>query len=228
MLGIRPKVLLVDDEVDTLDFLSYHLDKNGFTVKTVTDGFMALTEARSFEPDIFLIDYMMPDMNGLEFLNFYKKSNPDKHSLFVFLTAKNDDVTQIQAFDQGASDYILKPVKPNIIVSRLNALLRRYKAFNRSSTDVLTFKGLEINPEYYSVHLDGKLVNMARKEFELLKLLADKPGKVFKREELINLGWGEEIIISERNVDVHIYRLRDKLDNRYIKTVKGVGYKFEE
>lgn len=223
-----PKVMLIDDELDTLDFLSYHLDKNGFAVKTASDGFMALKETRTFEPDIFLIDYMMPEMNGLEFLSYYTKQNPNSKSLFVFLTAKNDDLTQIEVLDKGASDYIVKPTKPNVIVSRLNALLRSYSAFNRSRADVLKFDGLEINPEYHTVHLDGVQIVLARKEFELLMLLASRPGKVFRREELLDLAWGEEIIISERNIDVHIYRIREKLNNRFIKTVKGIGYKFEE
>ncbi|NOT36338.1 MAG: response regulator transcription factor [Saprospiraceae bacterium] len=224
----KPKIILVDDEQDTLDFLSYHLDRNGFEVRSATDGFKALTESRNFEPDIFLIDYMMPEMTGLEFLNYYKKANPDSKALFVFLTAKIDDNTQIETLDQGASDFIMKPVKPNVIVSRLNALLRSHNSFNRRQTDVLTFGDLIINPEYYTVHLDGNLLNLARKEFEILLLLASKPGKVFKREEILDQNWGEDIIISERNIDVHIYRIREKLNNRFIKTVKGIGYKFEE
>lgn len=227
MNAVKPKIMLVDDEVDTLEFLSYHLSSRGFIVKTATNGYQALTESKSFEPDIFLLDYMMPEMNGLELLSFYKKSNPKSKSLFVFLTAKNDDLTQIITFDMGASDYIMKPVKPDIIVSRLNALWRSFHGVNVHSDKVIQFDHLEINPEYFSVKLDGEEINLAKKEFDLLHIMTKKPGKVFNRFELMNIAWGEDSLVSERNIDVHIYRLREKLKNRYIKTIKGVGYKFD-
>ncbi|MEO6190747.1 MAG: response regulator transcription factor [Saprospiraceae bacterium] len=224
----RVKVLVVDDELDTLEFLEYHLKLYKFEVRIAPNGIFALDILKEFEPDIILLDYMMPEMDGLEFLVHYKKSYTSSSALIAFLTAKNSDEAQIESLDLGADDFISKPIKPNVLISRMNALLRRKQVLNKlSKNEPLHFDNVIITPESFSVFVGGHEISFPRKEFQLLYLLAEKPGKVFRREEILNLIWGEEVLVGERTVDVHIRKIREKLNDRFIKTIKGIGYKLE-
>ncbi len=221
------KILVVDDEPDILEFLSYNLEKEGFQVETAENGKQALEKAKKSQPDIVLLDVMMPEMDGIEACRTMREMPQFEHTIIAFLTARTEDYSQIVGFETGADDYISKPIKPRVLVSRLKALLRRYEAKESKSTH-LEVGNIQIDRERYLITFEGKEMAVPRKEFELLYLLASKPGKVFKRDEILNEIWGRDIIVGDRTIDVHIRKLREKLGEDLIKTVKGIGYKFEE
>ncbi len=221
------KILVVDDEPDILEFLSYNLEKEGFLVETAENGKQALEKAKKNQPDIVLLDVMMPEMDGIEACRTMREMPQFEHTIIAFLTARTEDYSQIAGFDTGADDYISKPIKPRVLVSRLRALLRRYEAKESKST-FLDVGNIQIDRERYLIIFNGREMAVPRKEFELIYLLASKPGKVFKRDEILNEIWGRDIIVGDRTIDVHIRKLREKLGEELIKTVKGIGYKFEE
>ena len=221
------KILVVDDEPDILEFLSYNLEKEGFSVETAENGKQALEKAKKNHPDIVLLDVMMPEMDGIETCRTMREMPQFENTIIAFLTARTEDYSQIAGFETGADDYISKPIKPIVLVSRLKALLRRYEA-KESKSSFLDVGNIQIDRERYLIIFNGKEMAVPRKEFELLYLLASKPGKVFKRDEILNEIWGRDIIVGDRTIDVHIRKLREKLGEELIKTVKGIGYKFEE
>lgn len=221
------KILVVDDEPDILEFLSYNLEKEGFQVEIAENGKQALEKAKKNQPDIVLLDVMMPEMDGIETCRTMREMPQFEHTIIAFLTARTEDYSQIAGFETGADDYISKPIKPRVLVSRLKALLRRYDA-KESKSSFLDVGNIQIDRERYLIIFNGKEMAVPRKEFELLYLLASKPGKVFKRDEILNEIWGRDIIVGDRTIDVHIRKLREKLGEDLIKTVKGIGYKFEE
>jgi two-component system alkaline phosphatase synthesis response regulator PhoP len=221
------KILLVDDEPDILEFMSYTLKKEGYDVLMASNGNEAISVARKENPQLIMLDIMMPEMDGIETCSELRKIDALKNTLISFLTARNEDYSQIAGFDVGADDYITKPIRPRVLVSRINALLRRQNSDIVKKDDVVSADGLHIDREKYSVTKMGQQIDMRRKEFELLALLASKPGKVFTREEILARVWGNSIVVGDRTVDVHINKLREKLGNEYIRTIKGVGYKFE-
>ena len=220
------KILVVDDEPDILEFLSYNLEKEGFLVETAENGKQALEKAKKNQPDIVLLDVMMPEMDGIEACRTMREMPQFEHTIIAFLTARTEDYSQIAGFETGADDYISKPIKPRVLVSRLKALLRRYEAKESKST-FLDVGNIQIDRERYLIIFNGKEMAVPRKEFELLYLLAVKPGRVFLRNEILNQVWGNDVIVGDRTIDVHIRKIRQKLGIDCITTVKGVGYKFE-
>lgn len=226
------KILLVDDEPDIIEFLSYNLRKEGFQVYTAKDGISAVKEARRVIPHLIILDVMMPNMDGIEACEEMNKIDELKNSIKVFLTARSEDYSQIAGFEAGADDYVTKPIKPKVLVSRVKALLRRLEISkgedNALNENITTFKNLIIDSERHIVIRHDKEIVLPRKEFKLLLLLTSKPGKVFSREEILNKVWGTDVVVGDRTIDVHIRKLRDKLDLKRIKTIKGVGYKFND
>lgn len=222
------KILLVDDEPDILEFLSYNLKKEGYNVFTANNGKEAVTVAKKETPQLIILDVMMPDMDGIETCREIRDIPGLKDVMIAFLTARSEDYSQIAGFEVGADDYINKPIKPRVLISRIKALLRRGANSDSSkSTDKVDMGGIKIDRERYLVVQDGKEINLPKKEFELLSLLASKPGKVFTREVILDRVWGGEVVVGDRTIDVHIRKLREKLGEAFIKTVKGIGYKFE-
>jgi len=219
------KILLVDDEPDILEIVGYNLSSEGYQVITAENGIEAVKKAKKEKPQLIILDVMMPEMDGIEACEQIRK-NPDlSDTIITFLTARGEDYSQVAGFDAGADDYITKPIKPKVLVSKVKALLRRLKE-EETSDNVLKIGGLVINREEYKISLKGEEIILPRKEFELLSLLATKPGKVFKREEILDKVWGNEVIVGGRTIDVHIRKLREKIGDKSFKTVKGVGYKF--
>ena len=220
------KILLVDDEPDILEIVGYNLSSEGYQVITAENGIEAVKKAKKEKPHLIIMDVMMPEMDGIEACEQIRK-NPDlTNTIIAFLTARGEDYSQVAGFDAGADDYITKPIKPKVLVSKVNALLRRLKEEEETTDKVLKIGGLVINREEYKISLKGEEIILPRKEFELLSLLATKPGKVFKREEILDKVWGNEVIVGGRTIDVHIRKLREKIGDKSFKTVKGVGYKF--
>lgn len=225
------RILLADDEPDIIEFLSYNLRKEGYQVFTASNGIEALAQAKKVLPHLIILDVMMPKMDGIEACAEINKIDEMKGSIKIFLTARSEDYSQIAGFDAGADDYVSKPIKPKVLISRINALLRRFDKIEETSPSketISTFKNLIIDTERHLVIRHNKEFALPRKEFELLRLLTSKPGKVFTREEILNKVWGTDVIVGDRTIDVHIRKLRDKLDLNRIKTIKGVGYKFNE
>jgi two-component system alkaline phosphatase synthesis response regulator PhoP len=220
------KILLVDDEKDVREFLSYNLLKEGYKVETAKNGTEAIATAKKFEPHLIILDVMMPGMDGIEACNTLREDSRFKNTIIVFLTARGEDYSQIAGFDAGADDYITKPIKPKVLMSRVKALLRRHKQ-EAETSGRSEFKNFIIDKERYVVIIDEKEVSLPRKEFELLDLLTSKPNKVFTRQEIFSKVWGDSVIVGDRTIDVHIRKIREKLKLDSIKTVKGVGYKFE-
>lgn len=220
------KILIVDDEEDILEFLSYNLNKEGYQVFTATDGNTAITLAKKELPHLILLDVMMPGIDGIETCRELRSLPGLQDVIIAFLTARSEDYSHIAGFDAGADDYINKPIKPRVLVSRIQALLRRTTAVKKDS-DFLQLGNLRINRERYLVIKDDIEITLPRKEFELIYLLASKPGKVFTREEILINIWGYDVVVGDRTIDVHIRKLREKIGEDYIRTVKGVGYKFE-
>ncbi|MGF1564113.1 MAG: response regulator transcription factor [Flavobacteriales bacterium] len=221
------KILLVDDEQDILDLIKYNLEKEGFEVTTAANGREGLREAKRFVPDLILLDVMMPEMDGMETCIQIKEQPELKHTLIAFLTARGEDYSQIAGFDAGADDYITKPIKPRVLVSRVKALLRRKTATEEVSRKKKT-KGISVDKERYVVLKNGEELTLPKKEFELLSLLMSQPGRVFTREQILSGVWGNDVIVGDRTIDVHIRKLREKLGDSHFKTVKGVGYKFSD
>ncbi len=220
------KILIVDDEEDILEFLSYNLNKEGYQVFTAADGNTAITLAKKELPHLILLDVMMPGIDGIETCRELRSLPGLQDVIIAFLTARSEDYSHIAGFDAGADDYINKPIKPRVLVSRIQALLRRTTAVKKDS-DFLQLGNLRINRERYLVIKDDIEITLPRKEFELIYLLASKPGKVFTREEILIKIWGYDVVVGDRTIDVHIRKLREKIGEDYIRTVKGVGYKFE-
>jgi two-component system alkaline phosphatase synthesis response regulator PhoP len=222
------KILLVDDEPDILEFLSYNLKKEGYNVFTACNGKEAVTVAKKENPQLIILDVMMPDMDGIETCREIREIPGLKDVMIAFLTARSEDYSQIAGFDVGADDYINKPIKPRVLISRIKALLRRgANSDSNKSTDKVDMGGIKIDRERYVVVQDGKEINLPKKEFELLALLASKPGKVFTRDVILDKVWGGDVVVGDRTIDVHVRKLREKLGEEFIKTVKGIGYKFE-
>jgi two-component system alkaline phosphatase synthesis response regulator PhoP len=219
------RVLIVDDEPDILEFISYNLKKEGYEVYVNNNGRDAIQTAKRVHPHLILLDVMMPDLDGIETCRIIREDNSLKDTIIAFLTARNEDYSQIAGFDAGADDYINKPIKPRVLTSRLQALLRRLNGDDKNGQ--IDVAGLSINREKYLVTQDGVEHNLPRKEFELLSLLASKPGKVFTRDDILKQVWGGQVVVGDRTIDVHIRKLREKFGEDCIKTVKGVGYKFE-
>ena len=220
------KILVVDDEADIVEFISYNLKKEGFQVITATNGKEAIDSAKKQKPDLILLDVMMPEMDGMETCVELRRIDNLKNTFITFLTARGEDYSQIAGFDAGADDYIVKPVKPRVLVSRIKAMLRRSHVEEEAanSTEV---GGLRIDRDRYVVVKDGTEMTLPKKEFELLALLISSPGKVFNREKILTSVWGEDVVVGDRTIDVHIRKLREKIGDSFIKTIKGVGYKFE-
>ena len=222
------KILLVDDEPDILEFVGYNLKKEGYQVFSASNGIEAIQIAKKEKPNLILLDVMMPDMDGIETCREIRDIDGLKNVLVAFLTARNEDYSQIAGFDAGADDYINKPIKPRVLISRINALLRRSGNINgNENTSQIELGDFKINRERYIITFKEEEISLPRKEFELFALLASKPGKVFGRDEILNTVWGDEVVVGDRTIDVHIRKLREKFGDQYIKTVKGVGYKFE-
>lgn len=222
----KQKILLVDDEQDILDLIGFNLEKEGFEVHSANNGREGLEIARRVQPDLVLLDVMMPGMDGMETCREIRDDVNLKHVLIAFLTARNEDYSQIAGFDAGADDYIAKPIKPRVLVSRVKALLRRNIPGELEMKPAPTH-GIVIDKERYVVYKDGAQLNLPKKEFELLALLTSAPGRVFTRENILASVWGNDVIVGDRTIDVHIRKLREKLGDDNFKTVKGVGYKFE-
>ncbi len=219
----QAKVLLVDDEEDILDLLEYNLSKEGFDVYTAGNGLEGVNKAKEIKPDLILLDVMMPEMDGIEACDEIRKIPALNDTIIAFLTARGEDYSQIAGYDVGADDYITKPIKPKVLVSKIKGLLRRNSG--KSSQEV-TIDGLSIDREKYLALKDGVEIILPKKEFELLALLMSKPESVFTREAIFSGVWGHDIVVGDRTIDVHIRKLREKIGDNFIKTVKGVGYKF--
>jgi two-component system alkaline phosphatase synthesis response regulator PhoP len=224
MDGKGRKVLIADDEPDIIEILKYNLEKEGYSVITAKDGDEALDKAKLTQPELIVLDMMMPKKNGMEVCELLRAQAQYKDTLIMFLTALSDEATQLKGFSTGADDYVTKPVSPNVFVSKVNALFRRIK---KPEHNIITVDNLIIDPEKFLVEYDGKDIVLAKKEFELLYLLATKPGRVFLRNEILSQVWGNDVIVGDRTIDVHIRKIRQKLGVDCITTVKGVGYKFE-
>jgi two-component system alkaline phosphatase synthesis response regulator PhoP len=220
------KILLVDDEPDILEIVGYNLSNEGYQVLTAENGLEAVKKAKKELPQLIILDVMMPEMDGIEACENIRKIPDLKDTIITFLTARGEDYSQVAGFDAGADDYITKPIKPKVLVSKVKALLRRFKDEAKSST--MTIGNLVIDRDEYKIILGKTEIVLPRKEFELLSLLASKPGKVFKRDEILDKVWGNEVIVGGRTIDVHIRKLREKLGDNSFKTIKGVGYKFVE
>ncbi|MFM8591794.1 MAG: response regulator transcription factor [Sphingomonadales bacterium] len=218
------KVLIADDEPDIREFLQYNLSAEGYEVFTAKDGDETLEKAKRIQPDLIVLDVMMPKKSGVEVCQLLRSQSAFKDTIILMLTALNDDGSHIKGLETGADDYIGKPISPKVLVSRINALFRR---LSKPKAGVLTMDSISIDPEQYIVTVEGKEIALAKKEFELLYLLAHRPGRVFLRNEILNQVWGNDVIVGDRTIDVHIRKIRQKLGVDCITTVKGVGYKFE-
>lgn len=221
----KKRILVVDDEKDITEFLSYNLTREGAKVFAANNGIEAIDIARKMKPDLILLDVMMPEMDGIETCIQLRGKPETKDIIIAFLTARSEDYSQIAGFEAGADDYITKPVKPRVLISRVKALLRRKEV---PTVDTIELKSLKIDRDRYVVVKDGNELNLPKKEFELLALLMSVPGKVFTREGILRSVWGEYVVVGDRTIDVHIRKLREKIGCGHIKTIKGVGYKFEE
>jgi two-component system alkaline phosphatase synthesis response regulator PhoP len=221
-------ILLVDDEPDILEIVSYNLMAEGYKVYTAKNGIEALEKAKKKKPHLIILDVMMPEMDGIEACEAIRNTPELAHTLVAFLTARGEDYSQMAGFDAGADDYITKPIKPKVLVSKVKSLLRRVNVADAQEElgDIYVVGDITINKEEYKVLLKNKELVLPRKEFELLTLLTSKPNKVFKREVILDTVWGSEVVVGGRTIDVHIRKLREKIGDDYFKTVKGVGYKF--
>ena len=222
-----PNILIVDDEPDILEFLKYNLVKEGFDVLAASDGEEAIKIADQEKPQLIVLDIMMPKMDGVEVCRILRSKPEFDKTVIAFLTAREEDYSQIAALDVGGDDYITKPIRPRVFISRIKALLRRSDRYEVESGDKLAIGNMIIDKERVTVQRGDETIDLAKKEFELLILLASKPGKVFSREEIFNKVWGTDVIVGNRTIDVHIRKLREKIGDDYIKTIKGIGYKFE-
>lgn len=220
-----PKVLLVDDEPDILDLIQYNLEKEGYEVETANNGREGVEKATANIPDLILLDVMMPEMDGIETCHELRSKTELKGTLIAFLTARSEDYSQIAGFEAGADDYITKPIKPKVLVSRVKALLRRNSG--KEVAEDIPREGISVDKNRYLAFKDGEEITLPKKEFELLALLISQPGRVFTRDFILSTVWGKDVVVGDRTIDVHIRKLREKFGDGYFKTVKGVGYKFE-
>ena len=221
------KILLVDDEPDILEIVGYNLENEGYQIFTATNGIEAIEKSKEIKPHLILLDVMMPEMDGIEACEKIREIDDLREVIIAFFTARGEDYSQVAGFDAGADDYITKPVKPKVLVSKVKSLLRRLKDDHIETQSLITIGDLIINREEYFVQKNKKKIILPRKEFELLALLTSKPGKVFKREVILEKVWGSDVVVGGRTIDVHIRKLREKIGDNYFKTVKGVGYKFD-
>ena len=219
-------ILLVDDEPDILEIISYNLSAEGYNVITAENGKEGLKLAKKKRPQLIILDVMMPGMDGIEACEQMRKEPELNDTVIAFLTARGEDYSQMAGFDAGADDYITKPIKPKILVSKVKALLRRFRETEAGSKEMITLGDLIINREEYKIIKNGTEIMLPRKEFELLSLLASQPGRVFKREEIMGRVWGDDVVVGGRTIDVHIRKLREKIGDDSFQTIKGVGYKF--
>ena len=219
-------ILCVDDEPDILEILKYNLSSEGYNVLTANDGLSAISKAKEIIPNLIIMDIMMPNMDGIEACEKLRADQKFNDTIIMFLTARGEDYSHVAAYEAGADDYVTKPVKPKVLVSKVKGLLRRLKKVIENNINDIEFENIKIDREKYKVYISDKTLNLPRKEFELLYLLASKPDKVFKRDKIMEMVWGGEVIVGDRTIDVHIRKLREKIGDKYFKTVKGVGYKF--
>ncbi len=226
MDNTKYKLLLVDDDEDILEFLSYNLKREGFQLFTAKNGIEAIELAKKKLPHLIVMDVMMPKMDGIAAVEEIRKISSLDETLIIFLTARSEDYSQIAGFGAGADDYISKPIKPKVLVSRISAFLRR--STKQESPNVIEIKNLTINQEKFKVTLGGKEIILPRKEFKLLRLLASTPNKVFTRDEIFTKVWGDDVVVGDRTIDVHVRKIREKIGDDFIKTIKGIGYKLEE
>lgn len=225
MAAETQKILIVDDEPDILEIITYNLQLHGYEVQTAKDGDQALIKAKEFKPDLIILDIMMPKKNGIEVCKILRSQPEYNDTLIIFLTALSDELSHVKGLEFGADDYISKPVSPKIMVSKVNAMFRRVIKPEQSKT--IEEGDIRIDPEQYIVYFKETPISLAKKEFELLYFLASKPGRVFLRNEILNQIWGSEVIVGDRTIDVHVRKIRQKIGIDCITTVKGVGYKFE-
>lgn len=224
----KEKILIVDDEEDIIELLNYNLSREGYEVTTANSGLEALKKAKEETPDLIILDVMMPEMDGMETCFELRKVDALKNTIITFLSARSEDYSQIAGLDEGADDYITKPIKPRVLISKVKALLRR-KSSNKNEDETANLEegNIVLDRERYILSQNNKTINLPKKEFELLALLMSKPGKVFTREKIMDRLWEGEVIVGDRTIDVHIRKLREKIGNDYIRTIKGVGYKFD-
>lgn len=227
MSTAKQKILIVDDEPDIRELIEYNLKKEGYQVYTASNGQEAVEEAKRVLPDLIILDIMMPKMDGIEACRILRTMNDFKNTFMVFLTARSEEYSEIAGFNVGADDYIAKPIKPRALTSRINAILRRNIQTENEPDDKIEIGDLVIDRGAFLVFRKGEKIVLAKKEFELLYLLASKPGKVYTREQILKSIWEDSVVVTNRTIDVHIRKLREKLGDRYVGTVKGVGYKFE-
>ena len=220
------KILCVDDEPDILEILKYNLSNEGYNVLTAADGKSAIKLAYNISPNLIIMDIMMPRMDGIEACEKLRSDEKFNDTIIMFLTARGEDYSHVAAYDAGADDYVTKPVKPKVLVSKVKGLLRRLKKVIAKDINEIVFDDIKIDREKYKVYISNNVLNLPRKEFELLYLLASKPDKVYKREKIMETVWGSEVVVGDRTIDVHIRKLREKIGDKYFKTIKGVGYKF--
>ena len=227
MSAVKHKILVVDDEPDILELIEYNLKKDGFQVFTATNGQEGVAVAKKVLPDLIILDIMMPKMDGIEACRIMRAMPEFKNTFMVFLTARSEEYSEIAGFNVGADDYIAKPIKPRALISRINAILRRNVQSEEQPENKLVISDLVIDRDAYLVFRKGEKTVLAKKEFELLYLLASKPGKVYTRDVILKSIWEDSVVVTNRTIDVHIRKLREKLGDTYVTTVKGVGYKFE-
>ena len=220
------KILCVDDEPDILEILKYNLSNEGYNVSTAADGKSAIEMAYNISPNLIIMDVMMPNMDGIEACEKLRSDDKFNETIIMFLTARGEDYSHVAAYDAGADDYVTKPVKPKVLVSKVRGLLRRLQKVISKDINEIVFDDIKIDREKYKVYISDNVLNLPRKEFELLYLLASKPDKVYKREKIMETVWGSEVVVGDRTIDVHIRKLREKVGDKYFKTIKGVGYKF--
>lgn len=220
------KILCVDDEPDILEILKYNLSNVGYDIYLANDGLSAIKKAKEIIPNLIIMDVMMPKMDGIQACENLRANEKFNDTIIMFLTARGEDFSHVAAYEAGADDYVTKPVKPKILISKVKGLLRRFKKVTDNDIAIIELKDIIIDKEKYKVYISGNNLDLPRKEFELLYLLASKPDKVFKREKIMENVWGGEVVVGDRTIDVHIRKLREKLGDKYIKTIKGVGYKF--
>ena len=220
------KILCVDDEPDILEILKYNLSNEGYNVSTAKDGVSAIKKANDSKPNLIIMDVMMPNMDGIEACEKLRNDVKFNDTIIMFLTARGEDYSHVAAYEAGADDYVTKPVKPKVLLSKVKGLLRRSNKKIEPENNEIELENIKIDRESYKVYVSGQSLSLPRKEFELLYLLASKPDKVFKREKIMEKVWGGEVVVGDRTIDVHIRKLREKIGDKYFKTVKGVGYKF--
>jgi two-component system, OmpR family, alkaline phosphatase synthesis response regulator PhoP len=223
----KNKVLIVDDEPDIIEILLYNLEKLGFDIRSAADGKEAVEIAKTFQPQVVIMDIMMPVMDGIESVRQIRDIPKMKDAFIIFLTARSEEYSEIAAFEAGGNDYIVKPIKPRALLSRIDAYFKRDSDANNKKTNIITIGDLSIDKDSYTVYKDSQKISMARKEFELLYLFCQNPNKIFNRDELLKKVWGADVYVVSRTVDVHIRKIREKIGMDYINTVKGIGYKLE-